>query len=205
MAKVDKTMTAMVQTVRKDGTGFMITETDGKDLWFRLGQRSEGCPDKGMVVRIDYNVSPGNEEYPNDTYWANAWTETRNGGTPTSEPNPYDTQAQRIEQQEEAERRLTAADAFPSSHEKPIRRFETNDSISMAVCIRWVTEAQLGNLAAAVSQPDVDAMAMTITAESIAKHAEELYQRVFVYGPTPDVNPPPAQQDASPWPEHPSG
>ena len=67
----------------------------------------------------------------------------------------------------------------------------------MAVCIRWVTEAQLGNLAAAVSQPDVDAMSMTITPESIAKHAEELYQRVFVYGS--DNNAPQHE------PEHPSG
>lgn len=201
MARVDKTMTAMVQTVRKDCTGFMITETDGKDLWFRLGQRSEGCPDKGMVVRIDYNVSPGNEEYPNDTYWANAWTETRNGGTPTSEPNPYEAKAQEIEQQEEAERRLTAADVFPSSHEKPptVRRFETNDAISMAVCIKAVVEAQVANLGAVGHNPTVDPLALFITSESIASDAEALYQRVFVYGPDANAT----QQE--PLPEHPSG
>ena len=194
-------MTAMVQTVRKDLTGFMITETDGKDLWFRMGNRAEGCPEKGQIIRIEYNVSPGNEEYPNDTYWANGWVTTKNGGTPTSEPNPYEAKAQEIEQQEAAYRQLTGADMGESSHERPVRRFETNDAISMAVCIKAVVETLLGNLAAAVSHPEVDSMALVITPAKIASEAEDLYQRVFVYGP--EGNAPPAQQD-EPLPEHPS-
>ncbi len=183
MAKVDKTMTAMVQEVLRNregkAYGFKVAMNDGIIQKFTLGQRSEGCPSQGTVVRIQYNVSPGNEEYPDPTYWCNAWTNT-NGGS------PHEVQAERIEQQEADYEPVERTQAQP-----PVRRFETNDSISMAVCIRWVTEAQLGNLAAAVSQPDVDAMSMTISPVSIAREAEALYQRVFVYGPDE--------------PEHPSG
>ena len=105
MAKVDKTMTAMVLEVlsNRDGKayGFKVPMTDGIIQQFTLGNRAVGCPEQGMIVRIEFNIQPAGEGYEDrgDTYWCNSWVNT-NGGTPTSEPNSYETQAQRIEQQE---------------------------------------------------------------------------------------------------------
>lgn len=188
MAKVDKTMTAMVQTVRKDRTSFMITETDGTEQWFRLGGTADGCPEKGMIVRIGYNVSPGNDEYPDPTYWCNSWTNT-NGSTPTSEPNPYEAKAQEIEQAESAQ----GAAAAPSGN---IRRFDTNDAISMAVCIKAVVDAQVSNQSTLASVPDIDPAVFTITPTTIAEDAEMLFQMVFVLGhPQVTVSEPVPQDD----------
>lgn len=174
----DKTLTARVARVRNDLMGFMVMMGDGSEQWFRLGNRAEGCPDQDMEIRIQYNVSPGNDEYPDPTWWCNEWVSTRNGAqpeppTPTSEPNPYEAKAQEIEAAEQAQ------GAAPA-HSGAIRRFETNESIAMQVCIKAVVEAQMANLSAAVSSQHDEAMTMLLTPEAIAGEAEELYQRVFL-------------------------
>ena len=196
----DKQITALVQVVSEDKKTFKILMGEGQDQWFRIGGKAFGCPERGMTIRITYNVSPGNEQYPSPTFWCNTWQDTDSpaSGTPTSEPNPYEAKAQELEAVEQAQ------SAAPAN----IRRFETNESISMAVCIKAVTEGLLGNLAAAVSHPDVDSMSMTVTPESIAENAEALYQAVFVAGPPQPrvpgegVAPPDVGPDGDPGPDH---
>ena len=211
MADEVLTITGYVSSTAKDGGSFQLEAAQGHDWdipnsqqWFRIGkdQRSgepnAQCPEWKSTVRVTYNISPGTAKYPNATYWANLVTSPN--GTPTSEPNPYEAKAQEIE---------AAEQAYNAAHSGAIRRFETNESIAMQVCIKAVVEAQLGNLSAGVSHPDVDAMSMMITPESIAGEAETLYQLVFVTGPVlsgAGINvPSQIPQDDAPLPEHPNG
>ena len=204
----DKTLTAMVQEVltSREGRvyGFKVVMGDGTSQKFTLGNRVESCPPQGTSIRISYNVTPGNDEYPDPTWWCNTWEDTNSaasGTTPTSEPNPYEAQGRRIDAKLDAyeakARELEAQEQAQNA--APIRRFDKEESISMAVCIRWVTEAQIANLAAAVSHPETDSRSLTITPQTITLDAEALYQAVFVIGSSQE----PVGDGSDPGPEGP--
>ncbi len=179
MAKQDQTMTAMVQRVRDDGTGFMINMNDNSEQWFKLGQSAVGCPIRGDTVRITYNVSSpkrGYEQY-GDTYWCNSWTNTI-GATPTSQP--YEQKAQELEREVGAVVRSAAATLRDDAD--AMRRFDTNGSIAMQVCIKAVTEALIANLGAVGHNPQADPLGFLITPAAIATDAELLYETIFVHG-----------------------
>ena len=178
MAK-DKTMTAVVLEVlsTREGKpyGFKVPMNDGTVQKFTLGLRADGCPKQGMIVRIEFNTQPGNEEYPDETYWCNEWTNTNGASLP---PDAYERKAQEIDAQEAALGNTMMAEQPPAT----IRRFGKEEAIQMEVCIKAVTEALIANLGAVGHNPEADPLGFMITPAAIANDAELLYQTIFVHG-----------------------
>ncbi len=67
----DNELRTTVQAVRKNLKGFMAI-VDEREQWFTLSTQGDvQCPEKGADIIIKYNISPGNDQYPEPTYWAN--------------------------------------------------------------------------------------------------------------------------------------
>jgi len=95
----NKTLRGRVKTVRKDRTGFLMEYAKDDAIheqWFKLStQDYVPCPGIGDDIAVAYNISPGTEQYPNETWWANGIFDPSKGDA----DDAYEQQAQKVEQQ----------------------------------------------------------------------------------------------------------
>ncbi len=135
--KPDLKVQATVAAVRKDETGFMAN-VDGEERWFKLStQNTPACPSRGQDILISYNISPGNDQYPDPTYWANVILDPKlveQNGDGDVHPD-WEAGAQRV-------------DATNAAAEKaqPIKADPMGSSIEWQVCIKEASANARANL-----------------------------------------------------------